>query len=53
VGHLEDAAHFAVWYRRLVPVRYPLAFYDESYSKDVTIEAGTSEEQISAPFLAT
>ena len=51
VGDLEDCAHFATWYRTLVPARYGLAFYDEGYSADVELADGTNEPQLKEPFL--
>ena len=51
VGDLEDCAHFATWYRTLVPARYGLAFYDEGYSADVELADGTNEVQPREPFL--
>jgi hypothetical protein len=35
-----------------VPARYGLAFYDEGYSADVELTAGTKESELAEPFLA-
>ena len=51
VGDVEDCAHFATWYRNVVPLRYSLAFYDEGYSADVELRANTNEAELTEPFL--
>ena len=51
VGDVEDCAHFATWYRTLVPARYGLTFYDEGYSADVDLAPSTDELQLTEPFL--
>jgi hypothetical protein len=51
-GDVEDCAHSAAGHRALVPARPTLVFYDEGYSADVTLAAGTKESELGEAFLA-
>jgi len=45
-GDVSDCAKFSLWLRSLIDPKYPLFFYDESYSADIELHQKTTEEQI-------
>ena len=51
-GDIYDAADFARWVRTQIPERYPLSFFDESYTDEVPLTAATTMEDLTQPFLA-
>jgi hypothetical protein len=51
-GDDHDVAEFARWLRQQIPGRYPLVFFDESYTRDVPLTESTSAEELIQPFLA-
>ena len=49
-GDVFDCARIALWYRRLVPPRQLLIFYDEIYSASIELRAETPAEEIMRAF---
>lgn len=50
-GDIRDCAAVALWLRTLVPSEQELVFYDEAYSADGELRAGTTAGNLTAAFL--
>lgn len=48
---IDNCAEFAVWFRTLIPKKYPLLFHDHGHVVDVDLQHTTTIEDIQNAFL--